>query len=374
MTNKRDSSIAFETSIADMLRTALRIWRRTPGFATRSIRLLRQQHAAADKRTRSEERGVHVPPFVIYSITAKCNLNCEGCYANILHRSDRPELAYDRVQQLLAEAVDLGISIMLVAGGEPFMREGLLELMADRPEILFLLFTNGTLLDDEKISRLKDQKHVLPILSLEGDEDLTDSRRGLGTHEYILDSMEKLRDAKIFFGTSITLTRDNLDRATGESLVGELIERGCRLFFYINYVPVKPDTEQKIISMDQVKTLRQRIEDYSARLPALFVAFPEEEVRLGGCLAAGRGFIHINAYGDVEPCPFSAYSDSNVAQLSLEQSLNSLLFTRILDSGVILDESDGQCALWKHRQWVEALLEEGIQEDSSKEASAKSQS
>jgi MoaA/NifB/PqqE/SkfB family radical SAM enzyme len=372
---KRDSSIAFEASIADILRTALRVWRHTPGFAIRAIRLLRQQHAAASKRRKNEDRGVHVPPFVIYSITAKCNLDCEGCYANILHRSDdRPELPYGRVEQLLAEASDLGVSIMLMAGGEPLMHEGLLELTADRPEILFLLFTNGTLLDEEKIDSLRRQRHVVPILSLEGDKDLTDARRGSGTHEYILRSMDKLTDAKIFFGTSITLTRANFEHSTDQSLIAELIDCGCRLFFYINYIPVRPGTEQKKLSPEQVRTLRRRIEDYSNRLPGLFVAFPEEEVKLGGCLAAGRGFIHINAYGDVEPCPFSPYSDTNLAEVSLEQALGSPLFARILDSGVVLDESDGQCALWKRRQWVECLLNENLQKDERKEVSAKPQS
>lgn len=374
MPSKRDSSIAFEASINDILRTALRVWRRTPGFALRAVRLLQQQRKAARRRTALAESGVHVAPFVIYSITGKCNLDCKGCYAKILHKSHRPELSDERVQRLLAEARNLGVSIMLLAGGEPLLRERLLQLTASTPEILFLLFTNGSLLDDEKVDTLHRQKHVVPILSLEGNKDPTDSRRGSGTYDYVLKAMGKLRRARMFFGTSITLTHENFEHATSEAMIGDLIDRGCRLFFYINYVPVEPGTEQLELSPEQVSTLRERIEDYRRRLPALFVAFPEEEVKLGGCLAAGRGFIHINAYGDVEPCPFSAYSDSNLTEMPLEQALKSPLFAKILDSGVVLDESDGQCALWKRRHWVEALLRETEKEDDHQEGKAEEQS
>jgi MoaA/NifB/PqqE/SkfB family radical SAM enzyme len=348
-------SIAFETSITELLRGAVRIWRATPGFAYRAVRALRQQRRAGKVRRASAARGVQVPPFVIYSITARCNLDCAGCYAKLLHAEPRPELPDSRVRELLGEARDLGVSVVLIAGGEPLMRAGLLDITAQTPQILFLLFTNASLLDDAAVSALRHQLHVVPILSLEGTESLTDGRRGRGTHGHVLSAMEKLSRARSFFGTSITLTSDNFEQATTLPLLQDLIERGCRLFFYINYVPVQPGTEQLQLSPDQVATLRQRVDAHRRTLPALFVAFPEEEVKLGGCLAAGRGFIHINAYGDVEPCPFSPYSDVNLAQMPLEDALKSPLLANIRASGVRLDESDGQCALWKRRHWVASL-------------------
>jgi len=148
MTKKQSTELAFEASIFDTLKLAARILFYDPRFAIRALRLLSRQQKAAKVREAHKAKGTHVPPFSIFSITGKCNLSCLGCYANVLHRSARPEMSNERISKLLSEARDLGVSIMLIAGGEPFLREGLLDLTAETPEILFLLFTNATLLDD----------------------------------------------------------------------------------------------------------------------------------------------------------------------------------------------------------------------------------
>jgi MoaA/NifB/PqqE/SkfB family radical SAM enzyme len=355
-----EPGVAFEASIFDVVRTAFRITRKDPRFAYRALRLLRVQRLAARARDRHAARGVHVPPFVIYSITGQCNLRCVGCYANLLHAADRPEMTFDRAEAFLTEAESLGVSIMLLAGGEPLLRPRLLELTAAHPHILFLLFTNGTLLDDAKADSLRKQRHVIPVLSIEGSEDETDARRGDGTHGRVIDAMAQLRARGIFFGTSTTLTRENFDLATSERHLRDLIDRGCRLFYYINYVPVAPGTDDLQLDAAQVRELEARLIRHRRTLPALLIAFPHDEVALGGCLAAGRGFLHINAYGDVEPCPFSPYSDRNLADASLEEALASPLLRRILSSGVVLDEADGRCALWKKRDWVASLLDQDM--------------
>ena len=353
---RRDTTeTAFEQSIFDTLRLAARVTLHDPRFAARALRLLTRQFKAARVRRRHANRGIHVPPFSIFSITSRCNLNCVGCYANILHRADRPELENGRIAQLFREARAAGVSIMLLAGGEPMMRDGLLDLTATAPEILFLLFTNATLLDDAAVQRLKSQPHVIPVLSLEGNAAQTDARRGSGAHAQVLDAMKRLHDRRVFFGTSTTLTRDNYDVATSRAHLTDLLERGCRLFYYINYIPVKPGTEHLQLPGSQVQAFERLLSEYRRSLPCLFIAFPHDEMALGGCLAAGRGFIHINAYGDVEPCPFSPYSDRNLAETSLLEAIQSPLLRRIRESGVDLDETDGRCALWSRQDWVTGL-------------------
>ena len=359
MSKHENTAAAFEATIFEALRIALRITFRDPRFVARAFRLLTRQWRAARRRAAHERAGTHVPPFLIYSVTAKCNLDCAGCYAKRLHRHDRPEMTDADMRRLLSETRDLGVSIILLAGGEPLMRLGLLDVTADYPEILFLLFTNGSLLDDTWIAKLKRQRHVVPVLSIEGDEARTDERRGKGTHRQIMTAMEKLRANRIFFGTSTTLTRDNFALHLDPAHLRDLIGRGCRLFYSINYVPVEPGTEILQLSPGQVADLERRLDGLRRRLPAIFIAFPHDEIALGGCLAAGRGFLHINAYGDVEPCPFSPYSDTCLAEKSFREALDSPLLQSILNSGVVLDETDGQCALWKRREWVSSLLAEG---------------
>jgi len=356
MSDQTSLAAAFEATIFATLWIALRITLRDPRFAARALRLLVRQGRAARVRQRHAAHGIHVPPFVIYSVTGRCNFNCAGCYDKLLHRSDRPEISDDRMYRLLGEARDLGVSIMLLAGGEPLLRERLLDMTAGFPEILFLLFTNGSLLDEEKIERLRVQKHVVPVLSIEGDEATTDDRRGSGTYRHVLGAMDRLRKRGVFFGTSTTLTRGNFDLYLNRAHLQDLIRWGCRLFYSINYVPVQPGTESLQLEPEQVQRLEQRLAELRTSLPAIFIAFPHDEVALGGCLAAGRGFLHINAYGDVEPCPFSPYSDTNLVETSFRDALVSPLLRTILTSGIVLDETDGQCALWKRREWVASLL------------------
>ncbi len=362
-------SAAFEASILDVLRTAGRITVSDPRFAARAVRLLARQRRAARRRARQDTLGTHVPPFVIYSITDRCNLDCAGCYAKLLHRSDRPELVDERVRSLLAELRDLGVSVVLLAGGEPLLRERLLTFTAEVPEILFLLFTNGSLIDEGVIADLRAQPHVVPVLSIEGDESRTDQRRGGGTYNYVIAAMDRLQRRRVFFGTSTTLTADNFDLVTSEPHLRAMIQRGCRLFYYINYVPVAPGTDDLRILPEQVRELEARLAVHRRSLPALFIAFPHDEVALGGCLAAGRGFVHINPYGDMEPCPFSPYSDTSLAETSFAAGLASPLLQKILNSGVVLDETDGQCALWKRRGWVASLLEQGAERETERVSS-----
>lgn len=352
-------AIAFEQSITDTLRVGFRITRSEPRFALRALHLLWRQYRMARRRDRYEKAGTHVPPFVIFSIIARCNFDCAGCYDKLLHRSTRDELTNDQVRDVLRQVRDLGVSVVLIAGGEPLLRENLLDITAQFPEILFLLFTNGSLLDDNKIEALRRQKHVIPILSIEGDADQTDRRRGDGTYAHVLGTMDRLRARRVFFGTATTLTRENYAEATSAPHLQRLIERGCRLFYYINYVPVQPGTDRLQLEPEQVAEFERRLVHYRSTLPAVFIAFPHDEVAFGGCLAAGKGFLHINAYGDVEPCPFSPYSDSNLTEMSFERALSSPLFRRIRGSDVTLDETDGRCALWKRRDWVAELLVEG---------------
>ncbi len=355
--NQGKGDPAFDASILDVLRTGIRITRGNPRLALRGLRLLRGQQCAARHRAFEERRGLHVPPFVIFSVTGACNLTCAGCYASILHRAARPEMSDERVGTLFREARDLGVSVMLLAGGEPLLRRELLADVVAVPEILFLLFTNGSLLDDEVIHTLRAASHVVPVLSVEGGEDETDARRGAGAYERVTAGMARLRARRVVFGTSTTLTRSNFETAIGEAYVRDLTRRGCRLFYYINYVPVEPGTDELQLTTDQVAELGRRLTRYRRAMPALFIAFPNDEMAFGGCLAAGKGFLHINAYGDVEPCPFSPYSDSNLLEVSFREALASPLFRKIRAEEITLDETDGRCALWKRREWVKGLVE-----------------
>ena len=124
------------------------------------------------------------------------------------------------------------------------------------------------------ISVLEKQKNFIPIFSIEGNQAETNSRRGEGVYEHIKKIIDKIRGKSIFWGLSLTLEKDNFDLITDEGFVKELLSIGCKIFFYISYVQVKHGTEEMCLTGEQEKKIITIMNDYKARFPALFIAFP----------------------------------------------------------------------------------------------------
>jgi MoaA/NifB/PqqE/SkfB family radical SAM enzyme len=354
MNNENGLSEMLDGIVRASFRDALRASVRDPRLVGFFLRTLKAQKKAAALRAAWEKNGVHVPPLMILSVTDRCNLHCAGCYAQSLRPSPKPEMGRARLQTLISEAAELGMSIVLLAGGEPLMKPELLDVTAQFPATIFPLLTNGYLLDEAIIARLKEQRHVIPMLSLEGFETETDLRRGTGTYVHVQQAMERLQAAGIFFGVSVTVTRLNFETVTSAVFVQRLLGKGCKAFFYVEYSPVRPGTEGLVPTHEQ--RVRLDVESFRSQFPAVFLAFPGDEKKFGGCLSAGRGFIHVSAAGDLEPCPFAPYSDASLLDLSLEQALRSGFLGRIREHSGELLETDGGCALWKKRAWAQSLL------------------
>lgn len=343
-----------ETLVRTTFRDALRASVKDPAMMAFFLRTLKAQKKAAERRQACEKEGLHVPPVMILSTTDRCNLHCQGCYSQNLPRQAKTEMDEARLERLFAEAEALGTAIILLAGGEPLMKPGLLDITKKYPRIIFPLLTNGTLLDDAVVSRIKEQRNVIPMLSVEGHEGHTDLRRGTGTFARVNIAMEKLRKAGVFFGVSITVTRTNFATVTGDEYVRGLIDRGCKAFFYVEYSPVREDTESWVPTPEQREVLCG--DSFRSKYPAVFLSFPGEEKAFGGCLSSGRGFVHVSASGDLEPCPFAPYSDASLQQMSLKDALRSKFLQRIRDNHTELLEADGGCAIWKKREWAQQML------------------
>jgi MoaA/NifB/PqqE/SkfB family radical SAM enzyme len=259
---------------------------------------------------------------------------------------------------IVSQADDLGTGFFVIAGGEPLMRPEILDVASDHPNVLFLLLTNGTLLADDTIARLGRLRNVILLLSLEGGLPETDERRGQGTHERLTQAMSGLRREHAYFGCSVTLTRANYPTVLDESYIGDLIQKGIRFFLFLDYTPTDESTQHWVLSGEQREQVGTRLAALKKRHQALFVAVPWDELAVGGCLSAGRGFVHINASGDVEPCPFAPYSDANLRQMSLLDALRSPFLARLRDMPGLSTYSGEGCALWKNREDVQRVLAE----------------
>jgi len=350
---------ALNDAIAGYFKDAVRITLREPAKSRFFLRTVLWQRKAARVRRKWQKSGLHVPALLIVSVTSKCNLRCKGCYAfaRDKRKSEAPELSAARLRTLVAEANELGISAILFAGGEPLIRKDLLTITKDFPSIIFPIVTNGTLIDEGMLDHFRTQRNVIPVVSIEGDERDTDERRGVGMHKRLQNAMEEMRAKGIFFGCSVTITRSNFAAITDHLFIESLIRAGTKLVLLLEYVSVEPGTEDWILTDEQRSTLAQKTERFRTQFPAIFIEIPGDEEQYGGCLAAGRGFVHVSPDGDLEPCPVSPYSDTNVRELSLKEALQSRLLQAIRQRHDTLSEMEGGCALWAEREWVRSLLQ-----------------
>jgi MoaA/NifB/PqqE/SkfB family radical SAM enzyme len=347
----------FNRNIAALFFAALRLGLRRPRWLPFLARTALSQRSAARLRLAWERKGVHVPPLLIVSVTHQCNLNCAGCYAKEHHRPGAGLLDIGRLGTLLDEADQLGISIVMVAGGEPLMRREIFGLTARHPGIVFPLFTNGLLLDGDVIATLRRQCQVIPVISLEGTPEHTDLRRGTGVHQRLLASLSSLQRAGILAGCSLTVTSGNYATVTDPAFIGELSRQGCGIFFFVEYVPVSAGSEALVLSAQQRRDLTGFTKRMQRSHQGLFIAFPGDEDQYGGCLAAGRGFVHVSPEGMLEPCPFAPFADSDLNRMSLTDALRSDLLRAIREQHGKLTETVGGCALWQNREWVQSLAE-----------------
>lgn len=316
---------------------------------------------SAKRRAEWEEKGRHVPTFLISSITKSCNLFCKGCYARANglcgENVDHDLLSPADWARVFSEAADLGVSFCLLAGGEPLTALSVLQEAAQENRMIYPVFTNGTLIDQSLIKLFSQNRHLVPVISMEGDETLTDNRRGKGVYNKIITHMKALKEQKILFGVSITVTTQNLMKVTDDTYLKNLYELGCRIIFFVEYVPMDKTTQflalgdiERAVLAEQQSFLRQTCPGM------VFLSFPGDEKSMGGCLAAGRGFFHINPHGGAEPCPFSPYSDCNVKNSTLLEVLDSPLFQYLQNSDAIDREHIGGCALFSQEDTVKTFL------------------
>ena len=334
----------------DALRSALS----DPSQGVFFLKTLNWQRRAAKIRQNWERKGTHVPPILVFSVTSKCNLHCKGCYHQTLRPTADADLSDERLERAIAEAKELGISFIVLGGGEPLMRHGILDIPAEYPEIMFLMFTNAVLINDNVIKKIDENRNVVPLLSLEGYQTDTDERRGKGVYELLQKSIDMLKQKGIFWGTSLTITRNNFEEVTEDEFIEKLVNAGCKLFMLVEYTPVKERTENWVLTEAQRLELVRRRDTFRAKHRAVFVALPWDEEEIGGCLSAGRGFVHISAEGNVEPCPFIPYSDTNIKNCSLKEALQSNMLKTIRENHKQFEETHG-CALWEQREWVQEL-------------------
>ena len=267
------------------------------------------------------------------------------------------QLNAEEWQKIFTDAEDLGVSFILLAGGEPMIRRDIIEAAGKHPNILFPIFTNGTFMDERYFELFDKCRNLIPVMSIEGEKETTDARRGKGVYEQLISNMDALSQRGLIFGASVTVTTQNVREVSSDAFLKKLSDRGCKAVIFVEFVPVTDDSRELAPGDEEREYLNREIERLRREHQEMvYIAFPGDEKSTGGCVAAGRGFFHINSHGGAEPCPFSPYSDINVRDTSLKEALRSPLFRALQSEGLLNDDHAGGCVLYEKRAQVEALL------------------
>ena len=272
------------------------------------------------------------------------------------------EISPEILSSVIDQAADLGVSIIVIAGGEPLVRQTeIFQLAQAHPRILFPVFSNGLMIDEKMAGTFTTIRNIVPVISFEGFREDTDTRRGDGVYDRLLMTCNILKENNIFFGCSVTTTRKNFDNVTSESFIREMMDAHVRVFTFVEYVPMTPGLEDVVLTREQKKNLQTILTGYNKKFPALFLGFPGEEEVYGGCLAAGRGFVHVSPSGNLEPCPAVTFSDTNLVTTPLKEALKSRLLSRLREEPEVLTESSGGCALRANQAWVQEIMSREIE-------------
>lgn len=327
---------------------------RHPSYLFTARKLIKSFKSTVELRKRAQEEGLKVPPFLILSITKQCNLHCVGCYAaanGTLSIKTEKQLNIEAWRNIIKEGNDLGVFCYVIAGGEPFMFPNLLDLCSEFKDRGFLIFTNGTALKETDYEKLKQLKNVAIIVSIEGGKEQTDSRRGTGVYEKVLNTINKLNKIGIINGISVTINGINYKQWMNPSTIDSLIKKGVRIGFFLEYIPTKHDiTESLMLTEEERTAFRNQILNYRANKKIYLIHSPGDEEYLGGCVSAGRGFAHITPSGDLTPCPVTSMTTHNLTQSSLREGLASDFFKYIRENEHLLETKGSPCALFSHQE------------------------
>ncbi len=277
------------------------------------------------QRRIGEKLGYSVPWTLLIDPTSNCNLHCRGCWAGAYKKHQ--SLSFAEVDRLVEEAKELGIYFIVLSGGEPFMWPHLFDLAEKHPDVAFMPYTNGTLIDRAAAQKIREVGNISPAISIEGEGETTDWRRGKGTYDKIMIAMDNLKENKIPFGVSFTVTRDNYEELFRDEFIDMLISKGAFYGWAFHYIPIglKPDFSM-MVTPEQRAAMVDRIRHIRETKPIMIADFWNDGQFTGGCIAGGRRYLHINAFGDVEPCAFIHFAVDKIFGKPLKQILDNPLF------------------------------------------------
>ena len=343
---------------------AQKVWELDPGvrktFFTNFIVNASLKGSALQKET-EEKEDCNVPWAILLDPTSACNLHCTGCWA--AEYGHKLNLSLETIDDIVTQGKKLGTYMYIYTGGEPMVRKKDIITICERhPDCEFLSFTNGTLIDEEFCQEMLRVKNFVPAISLEGFAEVNDLRRGEGVYGKVMHAMDLLKQNGLVFGTSICYTSKNIETVTSDEFVDLMIEKGCRYALYFHYMPVGNDAsvdllpapEQRIYMRSRVREIR----NMTTGKGLFTMDFQNDGEFVGGCIAGGRNYFHINANGDAEPCVFIHYSGANIRKNTLLEILKQPLFMAYYNNQPFNENHLRPCPMLENPEILQRIVKE----------------
>ena len=273
-----------------------------------------------------EKYACNIPWAILMDPTSACNLKCIGCWAAEYGRT--LNLEYEVLDDIIRQGTQLGTHMYIYSGGEPMVRKGdIIRLCEAHPDCMFLAFTNGTLIDEKFADEMLRVKNFVPAISIEGFEEATDYRRGNGTFKKVVNAMRILKEKKLLFGASCCYTSKNIDSLSSEEYIDMLVEAGAKFAWFFHYMPIGNEAVPELLPLpEQREIMYHKIREFRNTKPIFTIDFQHDGEYVKGCIAGGSSYLHINANGDIEPCAFIHYADSNIREHTLLEAYKRPLF------------------------------------------------
>ena len=318
-------------------------------------------HGTKKIREMREVHKCNIPWIILMYPTSACNLHCTGCWA--AEYGNKLNLSLDEMDFVIRQGKELGVYFYMLTGGEPLVRKkDVIELCRKHNDCVFLAYTNGTLVDEELCKQMQEVGNLYLAISLEGKPEVNDLRRGEGVYGKVMHAMELLKAHGLVFGTSICYTSQNIESVTSDEFIQMIIEKGCRYSFYFHYMPVGndaavdllPSSEQRTYMYHRVREIRNM-----KKGPGIFAMdFQNDGEFVGGCIAGGRNYFHINANGDAEPCVFIHYSNGNIRENTILQILKQPLFMAYHNNQPFNENHLRPCPMLENPKILQRLVRE----------------
>ena len=314
-----------------------------------------------DTTANAEKYQCNVPWIILFDPTSACNKHCVGCWA--ADYGNALNLTYDECDRLISEAKALGTHLFMLTGGEPLVRKkDILRLCEKHNDCEFNIFTNASLIDDDFCEQARKLGNMIFSVSVEGSEETNDGRRGQGSYQEVMAAFDRMHAHGLFYGTSTAYTRDNVKVVSSDEYFDNLIAHGCKFAWFFHYMPVGEGANADLMpTVEQRQYMLKRIREVRAvegGKPIFAMDFQNDGEYVGGCIAGGRVYCHVNARGDVEPCVFIHYSNANIKEQSWLDCLRQPIFQQYREHYPWNDNMLRPCPMLENPEILPQIVEE----------------